>query len=97
MWVDKIFGHEQMTMHKIKVELGERSYSVMVGHGVINQLDAMLPKSAKRAVVVTQSQIGLQPELKIDSTTVVIGGGEEKQESANNRDARTEVCRVWFD
>ena len=62
-----------MTTHQVKVELAERSYSVLVGHGTIDQLEAMLPKSAKRAVLVTQSQIGLQPKLKIESTTVFIG------------------------
>ena len=66
-----------MTRHQVKVELAERSYSVLVGHGTIDQLEAMLPKSAKRAVLVTQSQIGLQPKLKIESTTVFIGDGEE--------------------
>jgi len=63
--------------HRIKVALGDRSYSVLVGHGVIDQIDEVLPKSAKRAVVITQSTITLQPELNIPSTTVVIGNGEE--------------------
>ncbi|MFM8505969.1 MAG: 3-dehydroquinate synthase, partial [Acidimicrobiaceae bacterium] len=65
-----------MTSHRVDVELGDRSYSVLVGHGVINQLEDLLPKSAKRAVVITQNNIVLQPELKIPSTTVVIGDGE---------------------
>ena len=66
-----------MTNHRVEVALGDRSYSVLVGHGVINQLEELLPKSAKRAVVITQNNIVLQPELKIPSTTVVIGDGEE--------------------
>ena len=66
-----------MKTHRIKVALGDRSYSVLVGHGVIDQIDEVLPKSAKRAVVITQSTITLQPELNIPSTTVVIGNGEE--------------------
>ena len=51
-----------MKTHRIKVALGDRSYSVLVGHGVIDQIDEVLPKSAKRAVVITQSTITLQPE-----------------------------------
>ncbi len=66
-----------MTVHQIKVDLADRSYSVLVGHGAIDQLEAMLPKSAKRAVLVTQDQISLQPKLKIASTSIVIGDGEE--------------------
>lgn len=66
-----------MTTHKVNVALGDRSYSVLVGHGVINQIEGLLPKTAKRAVVITQSKITLQPELKIPSTTVIIGDGEE--------------------
>jgi 5-deoxy-5-amino-3-dehydroquinate synthase len=66
-----------VTTHKVNVALGDRSYSVLVGHGVINQLEGLLPKSAKRAVVITQSKITLQPDLKIPSTTVIIGDGEE--------------------
>jgi 5-deoxy-5-amino-3-dehydroquinate synthase len=66
-----------VTTHKVNVALGDRSYSVLVGHGVINQIEGLLPKTAKRAVVITQSKITLQPELKIPSTTVIIGDGEE--------------------
>ena len=66
-----------MTNYRVDVALGDRSYSVLVGHGVINQLEELLPKSAKRAVVITQSKIALQPKLKIPSTTVAIGDGEE--------------------
>jgi 5-deoxy-5-amino-3-dehydroquinate synthase len=68
-----------VTTHKVNVALGDRSYSVLVGHGVINQLEGLLPKSAKRAVVITQSKITLQPDLKIPSTTVIIGDGEENK------------------
>ena len=64
-------------MHKINVALGERSYSVIVGHGVINNIDDFVPKMAKRAVVVTQKNISIQPTLKIESTTVFIGDTEE--------------------
>ena len=66
-----------MTTHKIEVALGDRAYSVLVGHGVVTQLEELLPKAAKRAVVITQNKIALQPKLNIPSTTVVIGDGEE--------------------
>jgi 5-deoxy-5-amino-3-dehydroquinate synthase len=77
MWSVCHVGRAQVTTHKVNVALGDRSYSVLVGHGVINQIEGLLPKTAKRAVVITQSKITLQPELKIPSTTVIIGDGEE--------------------
>jgi 5-deoxy-5-amino-3-dehydroquinate synthase len=77
MWSVCHVGRAQVTTHKVNVALGDRSYSVLVGHGVINQIEGLLPKTAKRAVVITQGKIALQPELKIPSTTVIIGDGEE--------------------
>ncbi len=67
----------QVTTQRVEVALGDRSYSVLVGHGVIDQLESLLPKSAKRAVVITQKNIALQPEFDIPATTIVIGNGEE--------------------
>ena len=77
MWSVCHVGRAQVTTHKVNVALGDRSYSVLVGHGVINQIEGLLPKTAKRAVVITQGKIAIQPDLKIPSTTVIIGDGEE--------------------
>ena len=43
-----------MTNHKINVALADRSYSVVVGSGVSKELENFLPRTAKRAVIVTQ-------------------------------------------
>ncbi|MBJ7421274.1 MAG: 3-dehydroquinate synthase [Ilumatobacteraceae bacterium] len=59
------------------VDLGTRSYPVVVGHGVVGEIDSLLPKTAKRAVIVTQKEIGFVVKPKIDSTTVLIGNGEQ--------------------
>jgi 5-deoxy-5-amino-3-dehydroquinate synthase len=48
-----------------------------VGHGVVGEIDSLLPKTAKRAVIVTQKEIGFVVKPKIDSTTVLIGNGEQ--------------------
>ena len=66
-----------MTVNRVHVDLGTRSYPVVVGHGAIGEIDSLLPKSAKRAVIVAQKEIGFLVKPKIDSTTVFIGNGEK--------------------
>ncbi|HVA06068.1 MAG TPA: 3-dehydroquinate synthase family protein [Acidimicrobiales bacterium] len=44
-------------MREIKVELGPRSYPVLIGNGARRALAAVVPASAKRAVVVTQESV----------------------------------------
>jgi len=66
-----------VTVSRVHVDLGTRSYPVVVGHGVVGEIDSLLPKTAKRAVIVTQREIGFVVKPKIDSTTVLIGNGEQ--------------------
>ena len=61
------------------VNLGDRSYSVVVGHGVLSRTKEMIPSSARRVAIVTQEGI---PEKYIPSfgdlhvSNHVIGEGE---------------------
>lgn len=64
-------------MKSIRVELGTRGYDVLVGHGVCTELAAMLPKSARRAAVVTQSGIGVSVDTALPTEVFEIGIGEE--------------------
>ncbi len=66
-----------MSTRRINVALGERSYPVVVGFGAIIEINSLIPKSAKRAVVITQKEVNFMPKLEIDSTTVNIGNGEQ--------------------
>ena len=66
-----------MTNHKINVALADRSYSVVVGSGVSKELENFLPKSAKRAVIVTQENIPFSIKLSLPYTTVLVGNGEQ--------------------
>jgi len=66
-----------VTVSRVNVDLGTRSYPVVVGHGVVGEIDSLLPKTAKRAVIVTQKEIGFVVKPKIDNTTVLIGNGEQ--------------------
>ena len=47
-------------MKEIKVNLGERSYPVLVGVNCLDNVAKYYPESAKRVAVVTQKQIGVE-------------------------------------
>jgi 5-deoxy-5-amino-3-dehydroquinate synthase len=73
----------------VRVPLGDRSYDVVVGHGVRSELPALLPSGARRAAVVTQKGIPLDIDPGIPFERFVIGDGEE------HKTLRTieELCR----
>ena len=61
------------------VNLGDRSYSVIVGHGVLSRTKTMIPASARRVAIVTQE--GIPPAYiptfgDLAVSTHVIGEGE---------------------
>ena len=68
-----------MSRQQVTVQLGDRSYPVIVGAGVRVELNSVLPATARRAVIVTQQSIPIQVETDIPSTTVVIGDGEQNK------------------
>jgi 5-deoxy-5-amino-3-dehydroquinate synthase len=69
-------------MITVEVDLGERSYDVLVGHGARRELAAMLPSTTRRAVVVTQANIPLDIDPGVPFETVVIGEGEASKSLA---------------
>jgi 5-deoxy-5-amino-3-dehydroquinate synthase len=67
-------------MNRVTVDLGDRTYSVVVGHGAVRETASLLPSTAKRVAVVTQSGIpsSLIPQFPNHQVTVhEIGDGEE--------------------
>ncbi|MSO14981.1 MAG: 3-dehydroquinate synthase [Ilumatobacteraceae bacterium] len=61
------------------VNLGDRSYSVVVGHGVLLRTKGMIPASARRVAIVTQD--GIPPQYipvfsELEVSTHIIGAGE---------------------
>jgi 5-deoxy-5-amino-3-dehydroquinate synthase len=76
-------------MITVRVPLGERSYDVLVGHGVRSELAALLPRSARRAALVTQSGIPLSIDPGIPFQRFEIGHGEEHKTLATIE----ELCR----
>jgi 5-deoxy-5-amino-3-dehydroquinate synthase len=73
----------------VRVPLGERSYDVLVGHGVAAELAEILPAGTKRVAVVTQAAIPFDVDPGVATERFVIGAGEER------KDLRTieELCR----
>ncbi|MDO8363843.1 MAG: 3-dehydroquinate synthase family protein [Actinomycetota bacterium] len=64
-------------MITVRVPLGDRSYDVLVGHGARRELAALLPRSARRAAVVTQAGIPLDVDPGIPFQRFEIGEGEQ--------------------
>ena len=64
-------------MITVRVPLGDRSYDVLVGHGVRHELGALLPPTARRAAIVTQAGIPLDVDPGIPFERFEIGDGEQ--------------------
>lgn len=65
-------------MRSILVDLGERSYEVLIGRGLLDGIAGLLPSGAQRVAVVTQGSIPWRPDLAgLVSTTHLIGDGEQ--------------------
>lgn len=80
----------------VRVELGERSYDVVVGRGALSEIGSMLPNGARRAVVVTQEGIpaNMLPSLGvIDTAVLTVGKGEENK----NLDTIESLCTSFAD
>jgi len=60
----------------VRVELGARSYDVLVGPGAKFELAGMVPVGARQAVVVTQPGIGVEVDTGLPTTVVEIPHGE---------------------
>jgi 5-deoxy-5-amino-3-dehydroquinate synthase len=68
-------------MITVEVALGDRSYPVLVGAGASRELPALLPRSARRAVVVTQPGLP-RVDPGLDHEVLEIGHGEQHKTMA---------------
>jgi 5-deoxy-5-amino-3-dehydroquinate synthase len=75
----------------VPVELGERSYDVVVGPGAREWLPSVLPAGAKRVAVVTQPSIGVDVDPGVEHRVFTIAEGE----SAKTLDTVGALCRGW--
>ena len=61
----------------VRVELGERSYDVLIGAGARRELPAIIPPQARRAAIITQPGIPVKVDPGIPFDVFEIGTGEE--------------------
>jgi 5-deoxy-5-amino-3-dehydroquinate synthase len=76
-------------MHELTVDLGDRSYPVVVGGGARHRLAELIPVGATRAAVVSQETIPWEVDCGIEQHTFFIDDGEE----AKNLETVEELCR----
>jgi len=73
----------------VPVDLGDRSYEVLVGRGARHRLIEVLPAGVQRAAVVTQEAIGVTVDAGVDQQTFLIDEGED----AKCMETVEELCR----
>ena len=76
-------------MITVPVDLGERSYEVLVGEGARHRLLDVLPFGVQRAVVVTQANIGWDVDPGVEHLVVTIEEGEAAKDLGTIED----LCR----
>ena len=76
-------------MITVPVDLGDRSYDVLVGQGARHRLAEVLPVGVQRAAVVTQEAIGVPVDPGVESKTFFMDEGEE----AKCMETVEELCR----
>jgi 5-deoxy-5-amino-3-dehydroquinate synthase len=76
---------------RVPVDLGDRSYDVLVGAGARHRLLEVLPHGAKRAAVVTQASIGVDVDPGVEWQSFTIDEGED----AKNLEMVEQLCREW--
>ena len=65
-----------MSIHRIEVDLGDRSYPILVGRGAASELDHLLPATARRAVIVSDPRIPFEVRTEIPFRRAFITGDE---------------------
>jgi 5-deoxy-5-amino-3-dehydroquinate synthase len=75
----------------LTVELGERSYPVVVGGGARHRLLEVLPTGARRAAIVTQEAVQVPVDPGVEHRTFLIDDGEE----AKCMETVEELCRSF--
>jgi len=67
----------------VPVDLGDRSYDVLVGADARHELSSLVPPKARRAAIVTQEHLGIDVETGRDQKVFHIGEGEAHKSVAS--------------
>ncbi|MGO9559095.1 MAG: 3-dehydroquinate synthase family protein [Acidimicrobiales bacterium] len=82
------------TLRSVRVDLGDRSYDIVIGNGARHELSALLPAGARRAVIVTQAGIDVKVEPGVEHVVVEIGRGERSKSMETVRDLGRAMARA---
>src|SRR3954449_11803312 len=78
-------------MITVPVDLGDRSYDVLVGSGARHRLLDVLPVRARRAAIVTQESIAIDVDAGVEQQTFLMDDGED----AKCMETVADLCRQW--
>ena len=79
-------------MNQIQVDLGERTYPVLIGAECLEEaLDSLLPDRVQKVALVTQSNIGIIPSINVDHEIFYIDNGEKAKTLKTVED----LCSRW--
>jgi 5-deoxy-5-amino-3-dehydroquinate synthase len=78
-------------VHEVHVDLGERSYPVLVGAGARHRLLEVLPIGARKAAIVSQDTIPVTVDAGAEQALFLIDDGED----AKCLESVEELCRAW--
>ncbi|HEX4862525.1 MAG TPA: 3-dehydroquinate synthase family protein [Acidimicrobiales bacterium] len=78
-------------MRQLTVELGERSYPVLVGAGARHRLLEFLPSGTKKTAIVTQERVPWEVDSGVEQQTLFLDDGEE----AKNLESVEQLCREF--
>ena len=78
-------------MREVCVDLGDRSYPVLVGAGARHRLLEVLPIGARKAAIVSQDSIPVTVDAGIEQALFPLDDGEE----AKCLESVEELCRAW--
>jgi len=75
----------------VPVDLGDRSYEVVVGSGARHELARVIPGGVRRVAVVTQAGVGVEVDPGVEHRVFPIGEGE----SSKSLSTVESLCRAW--
>lgn len=76
-------------MIEIQVDLGERSYPILVGAGARHRLAELIPQGVQKVAIITQAHVNVSVDAGVPARTFVIDDGE----SAKSLETIEELCR----
>ncbi len=78
-------------MKTVTVSLGDRSYTVVIGHGAASELASIIPPRTRKVAIVTQAGIPVTVDPGIEHRVFHVPNGEAAKDLVTVGD----LCRAW--